>query len=230
MVFIAGVKRALDVLQEGLCLVCDPNHASKALCHAVLRNDHCSPAPRHGAHCGREARPGRGAPGQQDQAGRGTGGCQWVLGAESDAAGGQAAGCQGPGQRGGAQVAMHSLHWGNSKIPRHMCSIDTANCKLLRCSPFMQGCSTPCWCVWVISLSQDWGKEHTPSSIESVHHRALSSAATVMLRNPGQTRGGRQQGGGPWIESLWPGWRNDALFGGSQWEALSLLHAAAWQA
>eukprot|EP00983_Pelagomonas_calceolata_P072911 1151922-Pelagomonas_calceolata.AAC.1 len=34
-----------------------------------------------------------------------------------------------------------------------------------------------------------------------------SSSATVMFRNPGQARGGQQQGGGPRIESLWPGWR-----------------------
>eukprot|EP00983_Pelagomonas_calceolata_P045296 1139658-Pelagomonas_calceolata.AAC.1 len=35
----------------------------------------------------------------------------------------------------------------------------------------------------------------------------ISSSATVMLRNPGQAQGGRQQGGGPRIEPLWPGWR-----------------------
>eukprot|EP00983_Pelagomonas_calceolata_P098384 1158342-Pelagomonas_calceolata.AAC.9 len=38
-------------------------------------------------------------------------------------------------------------------------------------------------------------------------HPLSSSSATVMLRSPGQARGGRQQGGGPLIESLWPGWR-----------------------
>eukprot|EP00983_Pelagomonas_calceolata_P083785 1156230-Pelagomonas_calceolata.AAC.2 len=31
--------------------------------------------------------------------------------------------------------------------------------------------------------------------------------ATIMIRSPGQARGERQQGGGPRIESLWPGWR-----------------------
>eukprot|EP00983_Pelagomonas_calceolata_P003969 128731-Pelagomonas_calceolata.AAC.1 len=36
-----------------------------------------------------------------------------------------------------------------------------------------------------------------------IEHRA-SSSATVMLQNPGEARGGRQQGGGPRIESLWP--------------------------
>eukprot|EP00983_Pelagomonas_calceolata_P065715 1148702-Pelagomonas_calceolata.AAC.6 len=34
-----------------------------------------------------------------------------------------------------------------------------------------------------------------------------SSSATVMLRSPGQARGGRQQGGGPRIEFLWPEWK-----------------------
>eukprot|EP00983_Pelagomonas_calceolata_P027698 869584-Pelagomonas_calceolata.AAC.1 len=40
---------------------------------------------------------------------------------------------------------------------------------------------------------------------------------TVMLRSPGQARGGRQQGGGPWIKSLWPGWRKYTL---CLWESL----------
>eukprot|EP00983_Pelagomonas_calceolata_P029478 923967-Pelagomonas_calceolata.AAC.2 len=46
-----------------------------------------------------------------------------------------------------------------------------------------------------------------------------------MLRSPGQARGGRQQGGGPRVESLWPGWRNkDALY---RWESMggSFLNA-----
>eukprot|EP00983_Pelagomonas_calceolata_P018886 593875-Pelagomonas_calceolata.AAC.1 len=34
-----------------------------------------------------------------------------------------------------------------------------------------------------------------------------SSSATVMLRNHGQAQGGRQQGGGTQINSLWPGYR-----------------------
>eukprot|EP00983_Pelagomonas_calceolata_P122626 1160924-Pelagomonas_calceolata.AAC.2 len=51
-----------------------------------------------------------------------------------------------------------------------------------------------------------------------------------MLRNPGQARGGRQQGGGPRIESLWPGWRKMPSIGGSRWETLSLMHAAKQQA
>jgi len=35
-------------------------------------------------------------------------------------------------------------------------------------------------------------------------------------------RGGRLQGGGSWIESLWPGWKKVPFIGGSHWEALSL--------
>eukprot|EP00983_Pelagomonas_calceolata_P054060 1143548-Pelagomonas_calceolata.AAC.1 len=32
------------------------------------------------------------------------------------------------------------------------------------------------------------------------------------------------------VDTSKSGWRKYALFGGSQWEALSLMHAAAWQA
>eukprot|EP00983_Pelagomonas_calceolata_P018094 566822-Pelagomonas_calceolata.AAC.7 len=40
-----------------------------------------------------------------------------------------------------------------------------------------------------------------------------------------------QQGGGPQIEPLWPGWRKKMpSTGGSQWVALSLMHVAEWQA
>eukprot|EP00983_Pelagomonas_calceolata_P049885 1141697-Pelagomonas_calceolata.AAC.2 len=38
-----------------------------------------------------------------------------------------------------------------------------------------------------------------------------------MLQSPGQVRGGQQQGGGFRIESLWPGWRKDALY---WWESI----------
>eukprot|EP00983_Pelagomonas_calceolata_P037685 1136466-Pelagomonas_calceolata.AAC.2 len=64
-----------------------------------------------------------------------------------------------------------------------------------------------------------------PRHVEAqcLEHRA-SSSATVMSWNPGQAQGGRQQGGGPQIESLWPGWRKDAL---CRWEPLggSFLNA-----
>eukprot|EP00983_Pelagomonas_calceolata_P090371 1157410-Pelagomonas_calceolata.AAC.14 len=51
-----------------------------------------------------------------------------------------------------------------------------------------------------------------------------SSSATAMLRSPGEARGGQQQGGGPRSESLWPGWRKDALY---RWESMggSFLNA-----
>eukprot|EP00983_Pelagomonas_calceolata_P098595 1158368-Pelagomonas_calceolata.AAC.14 len=35
---------------------------------------------------------------------------------------------------------------------------------------------------------------------------ALSLMHAVERQSPGQARGGRQPGGGPWIKSLWPGW------------------------
>eukprot|EP00983_Pelagomonas_calceolata_P126420 1161301-Pelagomonas_calceolata.AAC.20 len=71
-----------------------------------------------------------------------------------------------------------------------------------------------------------------PNDPKMVNTRVFKppSSATVMLQNPGQARGARQQGGGPRIKSLWPEWRKDTLFGGSQWEALSLMHTTAWQA
>eukprot|EP00983_Pelagomonas_calceolata_P109150 1159527-Pelagomonas_calceolata.AAC.7 len=67
----------------------------------------------------------------------------------------------------------------------------------------------------MLEKSEPW--QHLP--------RAAAIGKVVMLRSPCQAQGGRQQGGGPRIESLWPWWRNeDALY---RWESMggSFLNA-----
>eukprot|EP00983_Pelagomonas_calceolata_P022624 712092-Pelagomonas_calceolata.AAC.1 len=49
-----------------------------------------------------------------------------------------------------------------------------------------------------------WGGTHY--TVLGHPMRTWHETSSVQL-NPGQARGGREQGGGPRIESLWPGWR-----------------------